>query len=74
MIELDNITIGKAFSFRGGSFIISHTNKTEYFISDHNTCCAGGDPFVAGYFNNKSSCYKWLKDNVGTTYKPHSEV
>ena len=36
MIELNNITIGKVFSFRGGSFIISHTNKTEYFISDHN--------------------------------------
>ena len=74
MIELDNITIGKAFSFRGGSFTISHTNKTEYFISDHNTCCAGRDPFVAGYFNDEPSCHKWLKDNVGTTYKPHSEV
>ena len=50
MIELDNITIGKAFSFRGGSFIISHTNKTEYFISDHNTCCAGGDPLCCRLF------------------------
>jgi len=74
MAEIDNITIGESFNFRGGSFIISHTNKTDYFISDDNKCCAGGDPFVAGFFNDEPSCRKWLEDNVGTTYKPHPEV
>lgn len=74
MAEIDNITIGESFNFRGGNFIISHTNKTEYFISDDNKCCAGGDPFVAGFFNDEPSCHKWLEDNVGTTYTPHPEV
>jgi len=74
MTYVEDITIGKSFSFRGGSFIISHTNQTEYFISDENKCCAGRDPFVAGYFNDEPSCHEWLEENVGTTYTPHAEV
>ena len=73
-VEANAITIGKTFNFRGGSFNILHTNKTEYSINDHNKVCATGDGFVIGFFDDEASCYAWLEKNVGTTYIPHSEA